>query len=104
MIKFEMFNGHHQEELGLIPSMINMFSEDDVATQLDNNYQHGGGFRNQEGFTYSHDDNDSMSYSDDPPMYPIAKFVAGSETVFVYPHAYVAVIQEDETHVISRMD
>ena|SRR5580765_5721271 len=47
----------------------------------------------------------SIQYPGDPALYPIAHGVLhDKEKIFVYPHAWVMILQPDDTYEISRMD
>lgn len=89
--------------LGIIPLMLD---EDDPApatAQFDAEYAHGGGWRPFDGFKLYMDDY-SIKYTGDPAIHPVAQAKLRDETIVLYPHAWVAVIQPDGKYEISRMD
>lgn len=69
--------------------------------QFNENYVYGG-WQPFEGFTLGPDN--SLNYPGDPPMRPIAKAKLRDELIFLYPHAWVAVIQPDRSFEVCRMD
>jgi hypothetical protein len=92
------------ERLGLIPLWINPNDLRPAAQQLDEGYQHGGGWDPFKGFTL--DEHYQLNYFGDPPVKPIAytKLVSTRELVVIYEHAWVAVIQPDRSFEVCRMD
>lgn len=45
-----------------------------------------------------------MQYPEDPELYPLARATHGSETLWVYPHAIIAIVQSDGSLFMSRID
>ena len=93
-------------DLGLLPSMIDPADKRSAAEQFDANYQHGGGWRPQEGWVRI-GDSGVIAYkdSDDPPLAPIAAAKMRGEIILVYPYSYVAIIQQsDGSFEVCRMD
>jgi hypothetical protein len=89
------------EQLGYLPGFL---SEDDprpAAEQYDNNYV--GGWRPQPGWEYA-PATMRARYPGDPPLYPFAMTMLRDERVLFYPHAYVLVLQPDDTFEMARMD
>lgn len=91
------------EALGFIPSFLSERSPDPARTQLDEAYAHGGGWRPFEGFVMN-PSNHSIKYPGDPAYFPLASITLREETIIIYPHAWVAIVQPDGTHEIARMD
>lgn len=90
------------EELGLIPTFLNANDPKSAKEQFNTNYSHGGGWRAFEGFRV--DEDMSIQYPGDPKYHPIAKCRFRNENIYVYPYAWVLVMQDDGTHEMSRMD
>lgn len=75
--------------------------------QMNDRYAHGGGF-------YTNDDwatkfrvlrSGAIKYPGDQALYPVATTKLDSgETVIVYDGAFVRIVQEDGSYVITRMD
>lgn len=91
-----------QDMLGYLPRFLDARDPESAVTQLNANYQHGGGWRPFQGFTLNADD--SIKYPGDPAIPPLAKAQLREETIIIYPHAWVAVIQPDRSFEICRMD
>ncbi len=56
-------------------------------------------------FTYTPTDH-SLRYPGDPALFPLAyaTLPATGETIFVYPHAWVCIVQPDGEFTIDRRD
>jgi len=103
MMTWEILHpGATPEHLGLVPGFL---SEDDprpAREQFDERYAHGGGWRPQGGFTFG--PRYLLRYPGDPPMMPIARTRFRNELIMLYPYAYVAIVQPDQSFEICRMD
>lgn len=102
MLLFELFNGARPDHLGIIPNFLNENDPDPAREQFNYHYSHGGGWRPFNGFTMNEDK--SITYPDDPPLPLLAEAKFRNETIRIYPHAWVAIVQEDGEFEISRMD
>ena len=81
-----------------------MLSEDDPRSardQFDSGYAQSGGWRPMQGFTM---EQGKLLYPDDPAMSPWAMTVLRREVIYVYPHDWVVILQEDNTFEVCRMD
>lgn len=96
-------NATREDMLGFLEFMLSEHSEDDAVTQLDRNYQHGGGWRDFKGFRYDPASN-SLCYPDDPPMRAVAEAKLRDERIVLFESAWAAVIQPDGSFRVSRMD
>jgi hypothetical protein len=96
---------HDVDMLGFLPDFINKYDERDAKTQLTEGY--GFGWNNFEGFTMKNHDiigEATITYPDDPPLKEIGRAQLRDETIIVFRHSWVAVVQKDGNFVISRMD
>lgn len=101
-MKWELVHPHATADmLGYIPSFLSERDERSAREQLDANYPFGG-FQPLEGFTML--PNGNLSYPGDPPTQLLAQAKLRNETVRFYQHAWVAVVQEDGSFVVARMD
>lgn len=89
--------------LGLIPMMFTDAVQVSVKEQINQNYRHGGGWQPMQGWRFT-PETGVLSYTGDPPYRPIAKAQVGEETVYVYQHAWVCIVQKDGTFEVARMD
>jgi hypothetical protein len=94
--------------LGFIPSFLNEDDPRPAREQLDEGYGFAGGWCPFAGFTMLPNGNLSFRSEpgepDDPETLPLAETKLRDETIRVYEHAWVAVIQPDGSYEIARMD
>jgi len=90
--------------LGYIPSFIEEEDERPVKEQFNERYAFGGGWQPSDGWKINDNLVMTTKYPEDPPMNPIAMVMVGEETVLMYPHAMIAIIQKDGTYEVARMD
>jgi hypothetical protein len=103
MIGWVLLGRGHQEDLGLLPAF---FDEGDPRTakeQAAANYAHGGGWCPQDGWELSEDQMTAV-YPGDPPQRALAVATLRDETLLLFPHAYVAIVQPDGAFEMARMD
>jgi hypothetical protein len=104
MIQFKRLSAEATPEMvGLIPTFLDPDDPRPAREQLDANYSFGGGWSPLPGFTYREDDR-SIKYPGDPRMLPLAGAKLRHETILVYPHAWVLILQKDGSFEIARMD
>jgi hypothetical protein len=100
-------HAHGRNALGFIPAMLDDNDPRPAREQLDANYQHGGGWRKFNGFEMLPDY--SIKYPEDPPLPVLAEAVLHTntdkpETIRLYTHGWVAIVQKDGSYEIARMD
>jgi hypothetical protein len=91
------------EMLGYIPDFLSELDPDRAVAQLDKSYKHGGGWVPFQGFTFD-PVSKSIKYPGDPAYPAIAEFTLRDEKIYMYPHAWVLVLQTDGSYVVARMD
>lgn len=91
------------DHLGLIPEWLDDNNPQSAKEQIDQNYQHGGGWRSFKGFKMN-EATKALSYPGDPPMKPLAQAELRGELVLFYEHAWVAIVQTDGTFDVARID
>ncbi len=69
---------------------------------MDAMYEHAGGWQPFEGHIMN--DVGVLKYSGDPPSPPYVVKQFGTETVRIYPHAWVSIQQEDGSYEVAHMD
>jgi hypothetical protein len=102
MIKVRIRSVGDLDRIGLIPGFLR---EDDIRPareQFDERYKHGGGWHPLRGFELV--DGRTLKYPGDPPMEPIAIIVFRDETICVYKHGIVTIIQPSGAFEVARMD
>jgi hypothetical protein len=99
-----LVNGGHPDHIGIIPHWLDKDDPRKAAEQLDQHYQHGGGWQPFKGFTYKPKRGHTLTYPGDPPMHPLGFMKFRDEMIVWYPHAWVMILQKDGTFEICRMD
>lgn len=87
--------------VGYIPSFLSEDNPEPAAKQFNANYAHGGGWQPMKGWTFS---NGVLSYPGDPQEHPVAKLTFRDETIYVYNHAWVCIVQANSDFEVARMD
>ena len=89
--------------LGFLPDILRSDDKRPVKAQLEDRYQHGGGWRPIPGLTMSA--SRTLRYPGDPPYRPSAITKIGDELVVFYQQAsLLAVIQPDKSFDVVRVD
>lgn len=91
-----------EDIIGFVSLMLNEHNPKSAAEQLNDGYQHGGGWTPFKGFTL--DDQNNLKYPGDPKMKPWAFAKLRDELICVYESAWFAVIQPDRSFEVCRMD
>lgn len=102
--KFDITNPKRLiEACGYIPGWLAQISKtEDTIERLNDFYAHGGGWDDFSGFELY--DDGSMTYPEDPTLYPLAKHtLQNGDTVWQYRHAWVRV-KSDTYDRVARMD
>lgn len=96
----------NDDAVGFVLFMLNDDNPKSAQEQLDDGYQHGGGFTPFKGHTlHLNESGYSLSYpGDDDPTLEVSRTKLRDETIVMFEHAWVAIIQPDGTYVIARMD
>lgn len=103
MIHFEIMHPRaNAEMLGFIPTFLSERDPRPAAEQFDDAYRHGGGWHPFEGFKMLPDG--SLKYPGDPAYQILAQAKLRDETISIYEHAWVAIVQKDGSFQVSRMD
>ena len=89
--------------IGYLPTFVSAADPRPAREQMDDAYAHGGGWRPSNGFALDANDG-SLHYPDDPPMPVLAAAELRDETINVYPHAWVGIVQKDGSFEVCRMD
>ena len=87
--------------LGLIPQLITPADPRPVAEQIADRYAHGGGYKPMEGWVYL---DGWIRYPGDVALRPVAASQINDELVYVYPHAWVCIVQPNGDYAVTRMD
>ncbi|HEY2530294.1 MAG TPA: hypothetical protein VGJ20_20550 [Xanthobacteraceae bacterium] len=91
--------------VGDIPYWLDVNDPRPAREQLDSHYRHGGGWHPFQGYSLKIEHGRrALLFPGDPPQYPIATMHLRDETILVYPHAIVVVLQPDGSFEACRMD
>lgn len=93
--------------IGLIPEFLSELDPRPAAEQFNERYAHGGGWYPMDGWQFT--SFNGIKYPGDPVYLPVARIDLHTgkdrpETIFVYEHAWVAIVQADGTYEVARMD
>jgi len=96
------------EALGMIPAWIDPNQEDPLWYQVHENYAHGGGWRDYDGFTVERGSGGRryvLSHAGDPDMREIARLQTASEVLVMFPYSWVLWQNLDDGETkIARID
>jgi hypothetical protein len=109
ILEIELLNPHvNPEVFGIIPEFLNPDDPRPAREQFNERYAHGGGWCPSKGWQLLKDDSiyytQSVEEGEDPRHSPLARFKFRNESIVLYDHAWVAIIQPDRTFEVSRMD
>jgi len=90
------------DALGFLPTFLSAEDPRPAKEQFDERYVYGG-FQPFAGFKFD-PDGLTLKYPGDPELFPVAGTQLRDETILVYPHAWVAIVQKDDSVQVARMD
>lgn len=102
MIKFDLKYRGAEDYLGYIPGFLSESDTRPAREQFNDGYAHGGGWMPFNGFRMH--PNGNIQYPGDPETKLLAEAKLRDETIRVYEHAWVAIVQPDGSFEVSRMD
>jgi len=103
MIHFETLRETRYDPLGYIPHFLVDDGDNTRPAKDQFNRYYIGGWCKMKGFTLNLKTM-SLKYPGDPPMLPLAVAELGHEKVYVYPHAWVLILQPDGQFEVARLD
>lgn len=102
-MKWKFHTTRAAELVGYIPQMLSENDPRPAKEQLHESYSYGGGWQPFYGFKLDTVTR-ALRYPGDPSMKPIASTTLREESIFVYPHAWVMILQQDGSFEVARMD
>lgn len=102
MMQWTIKPGHSSDELGFIPDFIKETDPRPVSQQINERYDHGGGWCPLGGFKMLPDGR--LKYPGDPMLNIIAETKLRDEVIRFYEASFVAIIQPDGSFEASRLD
>ena len=102
--------GHYSEKkislaklvdaIGILPDFVHG-PEPTMSANMEENYQFFHSWSDPEGASVA---DGCFLYPGDPAQYPLARLEGGEETIYIYPHSFVAVCTEGDLLKWTRMD
>ena len=96
-----LLNGGTPDHVGMIPHWLDESDMRNAREQLDEHYQHGGGWRPFEGFKLK---GPNLVYDGDPPLKPLATMKLRDEMIAIYRYGWVMILQPNGSFEVCRMD
>lgn len=103
MLRFNLLHPQAAEALGFIPLFLSKDDPRSAKDQFQEAYAHGGGWRPMKGWKLDRTMLE-ITYPGDPAYKPLAVGFLRDETIVVYHHAWVMILQDDGSFEIARMD
>lgn len=99
------FTDMSEEIVGFIPHFLDRDNPKGAVEQINDNYAHGGGWNDFEGFKMRlTEDGFALEYEGDPPLPARSVARLRNELIAVFDYGWVAVIQLDATFRVARID
>lgn len=92
-----------EDVVGFLPDFLDPLDPRPAATQIDDNYQHGGGWRPIPKFTFDRLTG-ALQYPGDPVMYPWVATSLRDELILIYAAGLTLIGQPDGSFAVSRLD
>lgn len=89
--------------VGFLPQFLDPENPNEAVDQLNDNYAHGGGWFDFEGFQFDYSDPSKprLLYPGDPPTEAVAYWMLREETVILFDRGWVAVVQPNGNFRVS---
>lgn len=105
MIQFRPLDPHFRpEHLGFIPHFLDERVPLPAWQQINDNYQHGGGWTSFKRHWNLDLATMTLRYPGDPSMKPIAVADLRDEQIFIYPYSWVLILQANMQWDLARID
>lgn len=101
MLAWQLLTPGALDLLGYIPTFLYEDDPRPAAGQFNERYAHGGGWRPMNKWEFS---GGQIKYPGDPPYEPVARGQLRHETIYVYHHSWVCIVQPDGSFQVARMD
>lgn len=89
---------------GFIPMWLDTSDMRKAAVQLNEHYQHGGGWQPFGKNEWRLERENCLKYPGDPLMAPIGRIQFRDEEIFIYRYGMVMIKQADGSFEVARMD
>jgi hypothetical protein len=91
------------DHLGYLPGFLDELDPRPARQQIDQNYQHGGGWQPLDGWVMNPRTR-RIKFPGDPPLAPLAAARLHDEMLYFYDHAWLLVLQPDGSYEVARVD
>jgi len=91
------------EHLGILPSFLWTTDLRPAAEQINERYQHGGGWNPMEGWKVDRVTGVAQ-YPEDPLLQPLAVAMLGAERLYFYDGSWLCIMQPDGSFEVGRVD
>ena len=92
---------------GLLPAFFDENDPRPAQDQLHEHYAHGGGVRPFKGFTlrdWQVSNGAWLTYPEDHPLLEMTRAKMRDETLILFDCQWLAIVQPDGSHIITRVD
>jgi hypothetical protein len=93
--------GGDPQDWGFIPGFLSEKDPRPAKEQFNERYV--SGWCSFKGFTFD-EDTETLKYPGDPIMHPLSAIMFRDETILLYPHQWILILQPDHTWDVARMD
>lgn len=92
--------------MGIVPAFLSAHDPRPMAEQLNEGYEHGGGWVPSSGFTLKNGDvgKAELTFAGEPPMFEYARATMRDETLIMFDYSFFAIVQNDGSFEVCRMD
>ena len=89
---------------GYLPQFFSEADPRPAREQAHESYVHGGGWIPFKGFELINEEPASILYPGDPPVREVSRGHLRDETIILFQHSWVAIVQPTGEYEIARMD
>ncbi len=105
VVTIMLLNGGTPDHVGIIPTFFDLDNPDPAVQQIDDNYQHGGGWRPMKKDAWKrNEENEELTYPGEPPLEPRAAIIVHDDVVYVYDFGFVSIVHPDGSFEVARVD
>jgi hypothetical protein len=97
-----LLNHGTPDHVGIIPQWLDESDMRNAREQLDDHYQHGGGWRPFKGFKMT--EGWAITYDGDETLQPLALMQLRDEIIAIYEYGWVMILQPNGSFEVCRMD
>ena len=102
-----LYQWSHPHLIGYLGQIFLNGTGETAQEQLNQRYAHGGGFHPFEGFILAGaDETDAatITYPKDPPMREVSRLSLNEQTLILFEHQWLAIVEADNSYRVTRVD